>query len=42
MAVAASNAVVRIRNVIVIISNFLCRTSFPVYWLAHIGDFGPP
>jgi hypothetical protein len=42
MAVAASNAVVTIRNVLVVISNLLCRMSFAAYWLAHIGDFGPP
>lgn len=35
MAVAANNAVVTIRDVLVIFSN-------PLYWLAHIGDFGPP
>jgi hypothetical protein len=42
MAVATSNAVVTIRDVLVIISNPLCRKSSPGYWLAHIGDFGPP
>jgi hypothetical protein len=42
MAVAASKAVVTIRDVLVIISNLLCRTSFAAYWLGHIGDFGPP
>ena len=42
MAVAASKAVVTIRDVLVIISNFLWRMSLPAYWLAHIGDFGPP
>jgi hypothetical protein len=35
IAVAASKAVVTIREILVIISNLL-------YWPAHIGDFGPP